>query len=85
MDTSRRTVMTLYRNLLREGGKFQNYNFRNYALRKIKDGFQQNKQETDQVKVKEFLACAKESLALVRRQVIIGSLYSDDPVVVEQK
>lgn len=83
MDTPRRTVLTLYRNLLREGGKFNNYNFRNYALRKIRDSFHQHKQETDTVKIKEFILCAEENLELVRRQVVIGNLYGDNPAVVE--
>ena len=82
MDASRRTVLTLYRNLLREGGKFQNYNFRNYALRKIRVSFQQNKQETDATKIREFILCAEENLEIVRRQAIIGNLYSDNPTVV---
>lgn len=83
MDAPRRTVLTLYRNLLREGGKFNNYNFRNYALRKIRDSFHQHKHETDTAKIKEFILCAEENLELVRRQVVIGNLYDDNPTVVE--
>ena len=85
MDVSRRSVLTLYRSLLREGGKFQNYNFRQYTLRKIRDSFHQRKHETDTTKITEFIACAEEGLELVRRQVAIGKLYSDEPIAVERR
>jgi len=85
MDVSRRSVLNLYRNLLREGGKFQNYNFRQYALRKIRDSFHQHKYETETAKITEFMACAEEGLQLVKRQVSIGKLYSDEPIAVERR
>ena len=35
--------LTLYRALIRQGKLFQDYNFRSYALRRIKTGFQRQK------------------------------------------
>lgn len=85
MEPSKRTVLYLYRNLLRESSKFQNYNFREYALRRVRYSFQQHKNEGDASKIQEFVKCAEENLQLIKRQVAVGKLYMDPPLVVEKK
>lgn len=85
MEPSRRTVLQLYRTLLREGSKFQNYNFRDYTLRRIRHSFQQHKSETDVNKIQSFVKSAEENLQLIKRQVTVGSLYIDPPLVVEKQ
>ena len=85
MDATRRTILHLYRNLLREGQLFQNYNFRQYTLRKVKDTFRQHKNETDITKLNEFIKQAEGNLELIKRQVAIGRLYNDAPVAVERR
>ncbi|XP_017870324.1 PREDICTED: protein bcn92 [Drosophila arizonae] len=83
--STRRQAITLYRNLLRESEKLPSYNFRMYAVRKIRDTFRANKMINDFKEIDRQVANAKESLELIRRQVIIGHLYTTDKLVIEQK
>lgn len=48
-----------------------NVNFRMYALRRIKDGFRQHKNETDATKIQELLKDAQQNFEIIHRQVII--------------
>ncbi|CAG7673155.1 unnamed protein product [Allacma fusca] len=68
-------VLRLYKNLMRESQKFESYNFRSYAIRRIRDAFKANKSEVDvdviNAQVKDGLA----SLDVIRRQVIVSQLY----------
>ncbi|KAL4623442.1 LYR motif-containing protein 4-like [Arapaima gigas] len=41
-SSSRYQVLSLYRMLLKESKKFPSYNFRMYALRRVRDGFRAN-------------------------------------------
>ncbi|KAH8395943.1 hypothetical protein KR222_002234 [Zaprionus bogoriensis] len=83
--STRRQAITLYRNLLRESQKLPSYNFRMYAARKIRDTFRANKMISDFKEIDRQVASARESLELIRRQVIIGHLYTTDKLVIEQK
>ncbi|KAK2166795.1 hypothetical protein LSH36_35g06053 [Paralvinella palmiformis] len=83
--TSRTKALSLYKALLRESRKFSNYNFRTYALRRVKDAFRENKVVTDQSKIGELLIFGEESLKIIQRQVTVGQLYGDLPVVLEKK
>ncbi|XP_070490949.1 protein bcn92 [Chironomus tepperi] len=81
---SRRLVLSLYKDLLREGSKFPAYNFRMYALRRTKDAFKDNKSLTDGDMINKSIVEAKENLELIRRQVIIGHLYQADKLIIEK-
>ncbi|KAH8411324.1 hypothetical protein KR215_002144 [Drosophila sulfurigaster] len=83
--STRRQAITLYRNLLRESEKLPAYNFRMYAARKIRDTFRANRVINDFKEIDRLVASGKESLELIRRQVIIGHLYTTDKLVIEQK
>ncbi|XP_014101488.1 protein bcn92 [Bactrocera oleae] len=82
--STRRQVITIYRLLLREAEKIPAYNFRMFAGRKIRDTFRENKSINDFAVIDQKLAEAKQNLELVRRQVIIGHLYSAEKLVIEQ-
>uniref|UniRef100_A0ABK9MIC2 Complex 1 LYR protein domain-containing protein n=1 Tax=Glossina morsitans morsitans TaxID=37546 RepID=A0ABK9MIC2_GLOMM len=82
---TRRLVLSMYRELLREAEKLPTYNFRMYALRKIKDSYRANSKISDFDKIKELVGVAKYNLALINRQVIIGHLYSAEKLVIEKK
>ncbi|XP_049310080.1 protein bcn92 [Bactrocera dorsalis] len=82
--STRRQVITIYRLLLREAEKIPAYNFRMYAGRKIRDTFRENKSINDFAVIDQKLAEAKQNLELIRRQVIIGHLYSAEKLVIEQ-
>ncbi|XP_067641629.1 protein bcn92 [Eurosta solidaginis] len=82
--STRRQVITIYRNLLREAEKIPAYNFRMFAVRKIRDTFRENKSISDFGVIDAKVAEANKNLELIRRQVIIGHLYSADKLVIEQ-
>ncbi|KAE8740725.1 hypothetical protein FOCC_FOCC013745 [Frankliniella occidentalis] len=85
MASLRNEVLRLYKSLLREGSKFSSYNFRMYALRKVKDDFREHKCETDPKKIEAFLTFGKENLDVIKRQVMVGNLYRTENLVIEKK
>ncbi|XP_014234184.1 LYR motif-containing protein 4 [Trichogramma pretiosum] len=82
---SRKVVLNLYRDLLKESKKWASYNYREYALRKIRHEFRQNKALEDSTKINEFYNKGLESLEMLKRQVLIGNLYKTDKLVIEMK
>ena len=73
-----KVVLSLYKLMVRESFKFVDFNYRNYALRRVKHGFRQCAKETDQVKVDEQIRYAKENLEIIKRQTRIGHLFGLD-------
>ncbi|CAL8368351.1 unnamed protein product [Boreogadus saida] len=82
-SSSRTQVIALYRMLIKESSKFPSYNFRTYAIRRIKDGFRENKHVDNPKSMDELLTRARESLALIKRQVSVGQMYSSQRTIVE--
>ncbi|XP_078688465.1 LYR motif-containing protein 4-like [Branchiostoma floridae x Branchiostoma belcheri] len=82
--STRSVVLSLYKKILRESKNFSSYNFRMYALRRTRDGFRANKDITDPAKIQELIKQAEDSLQVVKRQVVIGHLYSTDKLVIEK-
>ncbi|XP_006617453.1 protein bcn92 [Apis dorsata] len=80
---SRKDILNLYRNLIRETKKWNLYNFRMYTLRKIRYEFQQNKTVQDKKKINEYYNKGLENLEIIKRQVIIGNLYTFKPLIIE--
>ncbi|KAF2885233.1 hypothetical protein ILUMI_20952 [Ignelater luminosus] len=81
--SSKLQVLSLYRLLIRESKKFPSYNFRNYALRRIRDSFKENKSLTDQIQIKQQINKGYDNLEIIKRQVLIGNLYKTDKLVIE--
>ncbi|CEI96528.1 hypothetical protein G6F70_007280 [Rhizopus microsporus] len=69
-------VLSLYRQFLRHGKKFASYNFRDYTIRRSKDGFRANMNETDPEKITALLEKAKHDLDVVKRQAAISQMYT---------
>ncbi|XP_062473822.1 LYR motif-containing protein 4 isoform X1 [Pezoporus occidentalis] len=67
--SSRAQVLRLYRALLRESQRFSSYNYRTYAIRRIRDAFRENKNIKDSGKIEELLNKAKANLEVIHRQV----------------
>lgn len=84
MSIAASDVIKLYRALLRHGSKFADYNFREYALRRTKDGFRAAKFEDNPEVVKKLYYEGLSSLAVVKRQAIISQMFTTDPVVIER-
>jgi hypothetical protein len=81
MAYSSSTVLSLYRNLLRQSHRFHHYNFREYFLKKTRTEFR------EQICVKdntELVNAALQDLALLRRQATISNMYHFDKLVVEK-
>ncbi|KAI8389465.1 hypothetical protein BD560DRAFT_381731 [Blakeslea trispora] len=83
MATSQQ-VLSLYRNFIRHGKKFSAYNFRDYTLRRSRDAFRANMNETSPEKIEFFIEKAKRELEVVKRQAAISQMYSKgDHLVIE--
>ncbi|XP_059544507.1 LYR motif-containing protein 4 isoform X2 [Myotis daubentonii] len=83
--SSRARVLDLYRAMLRESKQFSAYNYRTYAIRKIRDAFRENKNMKDPVEIQALVNKAKRDLEMIRRQVHIGQLYSADKLIIENQ
>ncbi|XP_037237649.1 LYR motif-containing protein 4 isoform X4 [Falco rusticolus] len=67
--SSRAQVLRLYRALLRESQRFSGYNYRMYAIRRIRDAFKENKNIKDSEKIEELVKKAKANLEVIHRQI----------------
>nr|XP_057915948.1 LYR motif-containing protein 4B-like [Doryrhamphus excisus]XP_057916831.1 LYR motif-containing protein 4B-like [Doryrhamphus excisus] len=76
-------VLSLYRMMLRESRNFPSYNYRTYALRRVRDAFRANKQVDDPKTVERLVLEGRQSLALIQRQVAIGHMFKTQKTVVE--
>ncbi|XP_011309686.1 LYR motif-containing protein 4 [Fopius arisanus] len=85
MSCGRAAVLNLYRNLIRESKKWNSYNYREYALAKIRHEFHVNRCIADSGKIDAIYNKGLESLEMIKRQVIVGNLYATRPLVIETK
>jgi len=82
-SSTSRTILSLYRSLLRTGGQFNQYGFREYARRRTRDAFRQHRDETDPERVQELVHRGLDDLQMMKRQTVIGQMYKIDKLVVE--
>ncbi|XP_077276336.1 LYR motif-containing protein bcn92 [Temnothorax americanus] len=85
MNPGRDAILSLYRNLIRESKKWSSYNYRMYALRKVRHEFKENKALEDKEKVRQCYAKGQEALTMIKKQVILGNLYNTRLLVIETK
>uniref|UniRef100_A0A3B4FTB1 Complex 1 LYR protein domain-containing protein n=1 Tax=Pundamilia nyererei TaxID=303518 RepID=A0A3B4FTB1_9CICH len=71
---ARSQVMSLYRTMLRESAKFPSYNYRNYALRRVRDAFKANRNVEDPKAVERLMEEGWQTLALIQRQLLTVSM-----------
>ena len=82
LPAARTEILGLYRELLRAAQSYHGYNFRNYAIRRVQDGFRSIAPPHSP----SSLEFAKEQLEVLRRQAKISSLYAaPDRLVIEQQ
>ncbi|KAK3331042.1 hypothetical protein B0H66DRAFT_545569 [Apodospora peruviana] len=81
-DSAQR-VLSLYRQLLRQGNQFAAYNFREYAKRRTRDAFHENKGVEDPRRIQELLQKGLKELQMLKRQTVISQFYQQDRLVVE--
>ncbi|XP_073532773.1 LYR motif-containing protein 4 isoform X3 [Phyllobates terribilis] len=67
-SSSRTQVLSLYKVLLRESQKFNSYNYRTYAIRRVRDAFREKKNVDDFHEIQSLMYRAKENLEVIQRQ-----------------
>lgn len=72
------SVKSLYKSLLRYARQFPQYNYRNYALRKIKDDFTAAKSLKTPEELKKFVKEEQEALEQLKRMIKVQSLYFNE-------
>ncbi|KAG9479287.1 LYR motif-containing protein 4 [Eleutherodactylus coqui] len=82
-SSSRALVLNLYKVLLRESQKFNSYNYRTYAIRRVRDAFREKKNVGDVHEIQSLIHRARENLQIIQRQVTIGQLYTADKLIIE--
>ncbi|XP_028288218.1 LYR motif-containing protein 4 [Parambassis ranga] len=81
--STRLQVISLYRMMMRESQKFPSYNYRTYALRRVRDAFRANRKVDDPKAVQRLMMEGQQTLALIQRQASIGKMYQAQKIVVE--
>ena len=85
MAVSTRTqVLSLYRLLLRESRRFPSYNYRTYALRRVRDAFRSNRTVEDPQTIQKLMEDGYKTLYLIQRQVSIGKMFTTQKTIVEK-
>ncbi|KAK6068937.1 iron-sulfur cluster biosynthesis protein isd11 (complex 1 protein) [Seiridium cupressi] len=74
---------SLYRQLLRQGSQFGEYNFREYARRRTRDAFREHERAEDPREIQELLQKGLKELAMMKRQTTVSQFYQLDRLVVE--
>ena len=72
-DASPFTIRSLYRSLLRQSSQFANYNFREYARRRTKDAFRENKEVKDERQRQELVQKGLRELQVLKVRLSIIS------------
>lgn len=81
MAVSRRQVLSLYKQLMRESGHFDSYIYRTYALRRVRDAFKEHKAVQDSAEISDLLQDGLENLEIIKRQVGGNRLYCAEMTV----
>ena len=81
---SRTQVLQLFRGLMRQARRLEDYNFRDYAKRRVVMGFQENRGLAGEVAAQEYQEGLK-NLDMLKRQAVISHLYPSKRSVMEPK
>ncbi|XP_076269135.1 LYR motif-containing protein bcn92 isoform X2 [Rhynchophorus ferrugineus] len=81
--STRNQVLKLYKMLLRESEKFESYNFRSYAVRRVKDAFRENQNLGNGNALREKISEGHKNLEIIKRQVLISQMYKTDRLIIE--
>lgn len=78
MTSSTTPLQSLYRSLLRQAHKYPQYNYRQYALRKIKEEFEAAKSISDPQELSKFMELERLNLEQLKRMTKVQELYFKD-------
>jgi len=59
-------VLSLYRSIYRQARQFANYNFREYAKRRTRDAFRENRAESDARRIQELMQKGLKELQVLK-------------------
>ncbi|EJU01328.1 hypothetical protein DACRYDRAFT_22505 [Dacryopinax primogenitus] len=82
---TRAQILNLYTATLRTARTFSSYNFRNYFVRRTKESFRKNSDESDPAKVLELYQDGLKELEVLRRAAVVNRLYEGPKLVVEKE
>ncbi|KAI0384586.1 hypothetical protein F5Y04DRAFT_248662 [Hypomontagnella monticulosa] len=74
---------SLYRQLLRQGERFETYGFREYAKRRTRDAFREHMGAQDPREIQGLIQKGLKELQVMKRQTVISQFYQLDRLVVE--
>ncbi|KAH9503498.1 LYR motif-containing protein 4 [Bulinus truncatus] len=78
-------ILSLYKQLMKEGKKMTDYNFRMYAIRRTRDAFKENKQINDSAQVQLLVQKASKNLGILKRQAVLSQLFGSSKLVIESQ
>jgi len=78
-----RVQASLYRSLLREARKMSDYNFRSYALRRVKTGFENNRHLVGE-DAQRALQEGQIQFETLKRQSMISQMYPSATSVMDK-
>lgn len=83
ISAASRDALHLYRQLLRYSSRIAAYNFREYALRRTRDAFRENRGVTDARTLQNLMQRGSSELEVLKRQSAISQMYMAEKVIVE--
>lgn len=83
MSVSKSQVLGLYKQIIKNASRFNDYNFKQYFLRKARTEFKANKGVADAAQIEALVKDAQKDLGVLKRQSIISQMYTFDKLVVE--
>ena len=83
MSVSRARALGQYRQLLRAAEKFTNYNFRDYALRCVREDFRAGAKVADAAEAEQVFQRGRVQLQMLQRQSTVSQLFPQDKHAME--
>lgn len=83
MAPTSKQVLLLYKRILSKASKFDNYNFREYFVRKAQHDFKKNMNVVDENQITRLYNEGIDNLALLNRQSAISQMFTFEKLVVE--
>ncbi|CCE94085.1 Isd11p TDEL_0H02260 [Torulaspora delbrueckii] len=80
---TRGQVLKLYKQFMKNARQFNDYNFREYFIRRARIGFKENKDVHDSQKLNTLFKEAQRDLGVLKRQSVLSQMYTFDKLVVE--
>jgi hypothetical protein len=84
MPVSRSATIGLYRDLLRAARGFNNYNFREYALRRVREDVREGSTLSGDDALRLAYERGRQQLAMLRRQSAISAMFPQERHAMEE-